>query len=266
MRFCPHWKRERLRLPRRPEGFLLLAALFAICVAASSAAAQTAPVPATPDFLFGRPAGSVTVRGSWLFARAGSDWYDFVTDQLTVNRRDFNAPGIAADVGITVSDRLEAVIGTSFSQASTTSEYRRLVDNSRLPINQKTELRQADVTGSLKLSLHPGRRISSLAWITRGINPYVGAGGGAVWYGLSQAGDFVDFSDFAVFTDVFESKGWTPTAHVFGGVDVRMARHLFATFDARYRWAAADLTSQWVDFDPIDLSGLRLSAGVNVPF
>jgi hypothetical protein len=252
---------------RMPEDLRLVSiVLAAVCIVASPAAAQNAPAPPTPDFLFGRPAGSLAVRGSWLLSRAGSDWFDFVTDQLTLNRGDFNAPGIAADVGITISDRLEAVIGTGFSQSSATSEYRRFVDNDRLPINQSTRLRQADVTGSLKIGLVRGRRISSLAWIPPGINPYVGAGGGMLWYGLSQTGDFVDFTDFSVFTDVFESKGWTPTAHVFGGVDVRIARRLYATVDARYRWAAPSLTSEWVDFDPIDLSGLRLSAGINVPF
>jgi hypothetical protein len=46
----------------------------------------------SPDFLFGRPEGSIGVRGSWVFARAGSDWYDFVTDQLTIDTKDFDAP------------------------------------------------------------------------------------------------------------------------------------------------------------------------------
>jgi len=240
--------------------------VFVLCTIASPAAAQNTPSPPSPDFLFGRPAGSFTVRGSWLFARAGSDWYDFVTKQLTLDRRDFDAPGIAADVGITVSDRLQVVIGTGFTQSSSTSEYRQFVDNNRLPINQATRLREADLTGSVRMALQPGRRISSLAWIPRGVNPFVGAGGGMVWYALSQTGDFVDFTDRSVFTDVFASNGWAPAAHVFAGVDVRVARRLFATVDVRYRWAAADLTRDWIDFDPIDLSGLHLSAGINVPF
>jgi hypothetical protein len=39
---------------------------------------------------------------------------------------------------------------------------------------------------------------------------------------VRQNGDFVDYVDLSVFTDVFEAKGWAPTAHVFGGVDVRV--------------------------------------------
>jgi hypothetical protein len=35
------------------------------------------------------------------------------------------------------------------------------------------------------------------------------------------------------------------------------------TIDARYTWASGNLGPDWIDFDPIDLSGLRLSAGFN---
>lgn len=249
-------------------------ALMVVAAAPAPAAAQdptTGPESfasrPTPDFLFGRPYGSLTVRGSWSLARARSDWYEFVTDQLTLQRSDFNAPGFAVDVGISVTDRVEAVVGVDVSRMSASSEYRRFVDNNRQPINQTTRLTQANVTGGMKLALRErGRRVSALAWIPRGLVPYVGGGAGMLWYDLSQEGDFIDALDprLAVFTDVFESHAWTPTAHVFGGVDVRVARSVFVTFDARYRWAAGDLSRQWVSFDPIDLSGLRLSTGISV--
>jgi opacity protein-like surface antigen len=250
-------------------------ALMVVAAASAPAAAQdqtTAPPESfasrpTPDFFFGRPYGSLAVRGSWSLARAGSDWYDFVTDQLTLQRNDFNAPGFAVDVGITVTDRVEAVVGVDVSRMSASSEYRRFVDNNRQPINQTTRLNQVNVTGGMKLALRErGRRVSALAWIPRGLVPYLGGGAGMLWYDLSQEGDFIDALDprLAVFTDVFESHEWTPTAHVSGGVDVRVARSVFVTFDARYRWAAGDLSRQWVSFDPIDLSGLRLSTGISV--
>jgi hypothetical protein len=235
-----------------------------------SAPAQQLPGPRrSPDFLFGRPVGSVGIRGSWSFSRARGDWFDFVTDQLTLNRGDFNAPGVDGEVAVTLTDRLQAVIGVDYSQMNASSEYRRFVDNNRQPINQKTKLAQVQVTGSLRMALTDrGRAVSTLAWIPRGVTPFVGAGGGVAYYDLSQVGDFVDALDprLAVFTDAFYSQGWAPTAHVLGGVDIHVARRLFTTFEGRYRWAKGNLDSQWVDFDPIDLSGFRLSAGINVPF
>jgi hypothetical protein len=224
------------------------------------------PRPA-PDFFFSPPEGSVTVRGSWLFARGGSDWYDFVTDQLTLDTKDFNAPGFGMDVGVAVTPRLEAQFGLDFSRSQISSEYRRFVDNNRLPITQQTAMRELNLSGNIKIALtERGRGVSRFAWVPRTVVPYVGAGGGVLWFDLKQTGDFVDFVDLSVFTDVFRSHGWTPSAQVFGGADVRVFRHLYVTADGRYLWAAGDLGSEWIDFDRIDLAGFRLSAGLNVVF
>jgi hypothetical protein len=237
-----------------------------VLTATSAASAQDAPPPPrpTPDFLFGRPDGTLGIRVSWLTGRSGSDWYDFVTDQLTLERKNFNGPGIGTDLGITLTPRVDLMVGFDYNQSTTASEYRRFVDNNRLPIEQTTLMRGANISGGVKFALtERGREIGRLAWVPRTVVPFVGAGGGAMWFQVRQFGDFVDYVDFSVFTDVFESKGWTPSAHVFGGVDVRVLRRAYATFDARYTWASGDLGPDWIDFEPIDLSGFRVSAGIN---
>jgi hypothetical protein len=111
-----------------------------------------------------------------------------------------------------------------------------------------------------------GRQVGRLAWVPRTVVPYVGASAGLMWFDVRQSGDFVDFVDNSVFRDVFHASGWTPSAEVLGGVDIRAFRRLFLTFDGRYRWAEGDLGNTWIGFDPIDLSGLRISAGINVVF
>lgn len=247
--------------------FSPIAALAVLLVTGSNAAAQpSVPLP-TPDFLFGRPNAAIGVRGGWAFARAGSDWYNFVTDQLTLDNKDFNAPAIGTDVSIGLTNRVDLVISIDYKASTTDSEYRDFVDNRRLPIAQRTRLREANVGAGIKVALiERGRSISRLAWVPRRFVPYVGAGGGILLFEMMQNGDFVDFVDFSVFSDVFESRGATPSAHVQGGVDVRMWRNVFATFDARYRWAAGDLGADWIDFDPIDLRGTQLSAGLSFAF
>jgi len=240
--------------------------LVLVLAGAAHAGEQDPPPPPrpAPDFLFGRPSGTLGLRASWWANRSGSDWYDFVTDQLTIDRKNFNGPGIGTDLGITISPRLDVMVGFDYSQSTTDSEYRRFVDNNRLPIEQSTLLRGANLSGGLKFALtERGREVGRLAWVPRKVVPYIGAGGGAMWFQVRQNGDFVDYVDLSVFTDVFESSGWTPTAHAFGGVDVRVLRRAYVTFDARYTWASGGLGPDWIDFDPIDLSGLRLSAGIN---
>jgi hypothetical protein len=246
---------------------LLLGIACILTAGVAEADQREDPPRRSPDFLFGRPSGSIGLRGSWWLARAGSDWYDFVTRHLTLDRGDFDSRGLAADVGIAVTRRLEVVAGVDFSQTTAASEYRDFVDNNRLPITQSTRLRAVNLTGSARFALtNRGHEISRLAWIPRTVTPYVGAGGGMLWYGLEQVGDFVDFTDLSVFADVFRASGWTPSAHVLGGMDVKVYRRLFATFDARYIWAAGELGREWIGFEPIDLGGLRLSAGINVLF
>ena len=244
-----------------------LVALAVVVFMPIAAAAQVAQRNAPPDFLFGRPHTSIGVRGSYTFAHAGSDWYDFVTDQLTLDKHDFSAGGIVGDVGVHITPRLGFVFGADYASTTSDSEFRDYVDNFRLPINQTTNLRQATMTGGVRFALtERGRELSSLAWVPRRVVPYVGAGGGALWYRVRQSGDFVDFQDFSIFTDVLESSGWTPAGYVSGGGDLQVHRHIFITIDARYLWAAKELEQPWTGFGRLDLAGLRLSTGMNVIF
>jgi hypothetical protein len=221
----------------------------------------------SPDFLFGRPRGSIGVRGNFLFARADSDWYSFVGDQLTLGQKDFNAPGFATDVAISLGRRADAVVGFDFNQTTTASEYRDFVDNNRLPITQTTQLRTIGLTGSVKYTLvERGLEVSRLAWVPRTIVPYVGAGGGALYYDLEQFGDFIDFQDNSVFPSTFASSGWAPVVQAFAGVDIKVLKRVYVTVDGRYQWSKATLGATWVDFEPIDLAGFKLAAGASFMF
>jgi hypothetical protein len=229
---------------------------------------QSQPRPA-PDFLFGEPRASIGIRASWVFARAGSDLFDFIQNQLTIDKGDFDAPAVAIDAGFAVSPRVDVLVGFEFSNARTSSEYREFVDNNRQPITQDTELREANVSGSVRIALTPrGRSVGRLAWIPRRATPYLGAGGGYLWYRFRQQGDFVDVFNprRPVFRDTLTSEGWTPSAHVFGGVDIRLYRRLFAAVEGRYLWASAQLERSFEGFDPIDLAGARFATGINVLF
>jgi hypothetical protein len=243
-----------------------LAWLF-VFVSATPLSAQPDPQGRSADFLFGRPKASIAVRGGWVFASAGSDLFDFVTDQLTIDKADFNVPAFATDVAIAITPRLDAQIGFEMSRMDTPSEYRDLVDNLFLPIEQQTALKTMHLGGGVRYALTPkGHEVSRLAWVPRRIIPFVGAGGGMVFYHFRQTGDFVDYVDMSVFTDTFRAKGWAPTAHAFGGVDIQLYRGLYSTFEGRYTKAAGKLGSDFIDFDPIDLSGFRMSAGINLVF
>ncbi len=253
----------------RPRVITEIAALIALIAVALPTSARAQGPPPRPDFLFGRPDASIAIRGGWQFARAGSDLYQFVERELTIDEGDFNSAIFATDVGISLSSRADVVAGLDYSQASVASEYRDFVDNNRLPITQTTSLKSLNLTGSIRFALAPrGREISQLAWVPSTVVPYVGAGGGMLWYRFQQAGDFIDAldPDLAVFSDIFTADGWTPSAHVLGGVDVKVYRRVYLTLDGRYMWASGELGDDFENFDPIDLAGFRFGAGINVIF
>ena len=251
---------------------LALLASFALVLLAGTAPAEaqappTPPARPAPDFLFGKPRGFLTLRGSWLFARGDSDWYDFVTDQLTLKNKDFNQPGFGLDASVPLTSRVDVQFSFDISRSSKSSEYRDFVEDNRLPIEQTTELREINLGGNIRFGLtERGTQVSRLVWVPRKIVPFVGAGAGAMYYRLRQTGDFVDYIDLSIFSDQFTSEGWTPSAQVFGGVDVRVFKRVYVTVDGRYLWAAHDLGRDWIDFEPIDLTGFRLSGGINLVF
>lgn len=219
------------------------------------------------DFLFGRPRATLGLRAGWVVPGEDSDLYDFVREQLTIEKGDFRGPAFAADLGITLGDRVDVVAGFEFAKKSIPSESRGFVDSNLLPIEQTSELRQNFLTGSLRFALMPrGQRAGSFAWVPSRVFPYVGAGGGIVWWRFLQYGDFVDSLDSDIFTDTFRAQGTSPTAHVFGGADLQLYKRLFFTMEGRYVWAKGTLGDDYIGFEPLDLSGFRASAGINVVF
>lgn len=246
---------------------------LAACVLLSVAPGARAQAPVSSsqesehDFLVHAPRGSIGARTGWQVAHAGSDLFDFFEEQLTIERSDFDAMPVVLEFGIVVSPRLEVLAGFDFARATISSEYRDWVDNDQQPIEQETSWERMSLSASVKFALLPrGVQVSPLAWVPRTVVPYVGVGGGAVRYSLSQSGDFVDFEDLGVFYDTYGSEGWAPMGQVFGGVDVRVWRTVFVTVDARYQWASADLDDDFVGFEPIDLSAFTASVGVSWVF
>jgi hypothetical protein len=251
-------------------GSVILTALPAAAQSSADPQQSSSPPPlrtSPSDFLIGQPRGLLALRGGWLFANTGTDLYDFVSEQLTVDGKDFNASSISGDFGISIGPRFDVIATLEQAESSIPSEYRDFVDTAGVAITQTTRRKETVVSGTVRMALLPrGRRISRFAWVPRTFTPYVGIGGGAVKYAFQQYGSFVDFQTLRVFRDDFSSTGWAPTVHVLGGADVRLYRRLYLTTEARYTWSTATLSADFVGFEPIGLGGLRTSAGLQVVF
>ena len=220
-----------------------------------------------PDFLFDRPSSFIMVRGQQNQQRAQSDLYDFSTRELTLEKSDFNGPGIVLEFGRALTPRIDLRTGGDFTSAFARSESRNFTDMDDLPIEQDTSLRQIDLFASLEFALTSrGRSIGQYSYVPSRFVPYVGGGGGFLWYQFQQSGDFVDFRDMAIFRANYKSDGWTPSGHAFAGVHVRITPNVSVTGEVRKIWADAELNRDFSKFNPIDLSGLRIGVGIRFVF
>ena len=188
-------------------------------------------------------------------------------------KMSFDAPGIGFDVGFGLASRLDVRFGLEYARMFSNAELRGSLERilhedgsvTEVPIEQDTQLTQLDLRADVAFALVPrGRAIGQYVWIPSRVVPYVGAGIGLVRYDLLQIGDFVAGS--SIFHDQLTSKGWGGSAHLFGGIDVRLTQRTFLTTEARYTLASADLEEPFVFSEPLDLSGLRISAGVRFVF
>jgi len=265
-----------LRLGSVSRGAIVLLALLLLAVprvatgasehGAEAGASQPEP-PASADFLFGRPATVISVSGGWLASDESGDLFEFVRDELTIDEGDFDGATVRFTIGRALGPRLDALLEAGVSQARIQSEYRDFVEGDDLPITQTTELLRVPVNGSLRFWLVPrGREIGRFAWVPRRVTPYVGAGGGGHWYRFNQFGDFVDFVDLGIFSDRFETGGWTWTGQVFGGVSVQVGKQVFLNLEARQTWASTPPSGDYVGFDTIELGGLRMTGGLEFVF
>lgn len=243
-----------------------LALVAASLAAIAPARAQQAGRGAT-DYLVGQPKARFALSLGWDAPTARSDFWDDAFDRFTFGRGALGAPRVGAELGIPVGSRVELVLGAGFARRAASTEYRDLEDNEDRPIEQATSLRRIPLTAGVRLNLVPaGRAVGTIAWIPRRVVPWIGAGGGMTQWTVRQEGDFVDFVDSTVFANTFQSRGWAPSAYGAAGVDIGLGPRTSLAIEGRYTRARDRLGRDFEGFDPLDLSGVAVTAGLSWRF
>lgn len=238
---------------------------FAVAALLLAAPAFALAQSAGNGYLFHAPDATFSLRGGYSRAIAASDVFDDVTNQLTLDRRDFSSLTVGADAAVRMGGPFDLVMSAGFARSNHKSEFRDLVDNNDQPIEQTTTFERLPVTLSVRYNLAPpGRSIGRLAWIPSRLVPYVGAGVGGMRYRFKQEGDFVNYSTNAVFPAVLLSEGWTFVAQGMAGVDYNFSPRFGLSLDARYLHASSELSPAFQGYDRIDLSGLSATVGLSV--
>ena len=238
---------------------------FLVAVLAGPAILPSA-VQAQEGFLFSRPGATFSFRTGYDVALARSDVFSYTSELLTLEKRNFSAPILAADIGVHLTERLELVAGVGYSESEISSEFRAWEDNDGQPIEQVTVHSKLPFTLSFRYYLRDrGRSLSRFAWVPSRMAPYVGAGAGGNVYRFEQDGDFIDFETLDVFADTLLSKGTAPFAHVFSGIEFAMGPRFVLTAEGRYSWSSSPMGGRAFEgFENIDLSGFQILAGFGI--
>ena len=225
------------------------------------------PAVAQDGFLFRMPHVTLSLRAGAAAPEAKGELYKFLTDELTLEKRDFQSATYGGDVGVRLTPRIDLQLSAFHARSENNSEFRDWTDMDDRPIEQVTTLRRTPVSAALKFHFRErGRSLGRYAWVPVDFQPYVGVGAGVIFYDLKQSGDFVDHETLDVFTDHFESSGNAPMLQAMAGTDWWASNHLGLTLEGRYSWGSADLRDHFRDFGSIDLNGFQLTAGLAVRF
>jgi hypothetical protein len=267
MRRCVRTPRTRRAL--RPTALGIVGAALGFALLPHGLEAQGSRGPAgTPDFLFSAPKGSFTVRTGVQQFRAEGQFYDFVIREFSAERDDFRGAGLGVEVALHLAERVEVLLSVDGGGVQVKSESRDWEEVDGSPIRQATRVRMGPTAqGGLRFLLRPrGEAITSLAWVPNRVVPHVSVGGGYSGYELRQWGDFVDAGAAEIFNADFISTGGAGSAFVGMGVDLQLTRSMYAVVEGRLTRSSATLGGDFSRFEPLDLSGARLTAGLSVRF
>lgn len=171
---------------------------------------------------------------------------------------DFRGPLVNGEWLIGFGDRLEVGLGIGFYQRTVPSVYAEFVDSDGTEIEQDLKLRIVPVTATVKF-LPIGR--------AGDFQPYVGAGIAVLNWKYSEVGEFVDFSDNSIFTDVFVASGSTVAPVAFGGVRVPVGGDVFAVNgELRWQGGKGDTSDTGLLADEIDLGGWTFLGAFQIRF
>ena len=186
-----------------------------------------------------------------------SQYWDETFDAFTGSASDFEDVVFGVDYLWRTSRQGGLLFGGSYYDGATTQAYLDWVDSEGGDVNHTTSLALYDLT-------------AAYVWRfgTRGVTPYIGGGGGLVWWRLREEGYFIDFADpeLPIVYASYRADGTTWEAFALAGLDVPLGRQWSFFFEGRYRWSEAELNQDFSGFGTLDLSGVQVSGGFSWNF
>ncbi len=142
--------------------------------------------------------------------------------------RDFNSGTIGGEWLVGVGEYLEAGVGLGYYRRTVPSVYNDFVNDDGSEIFQDFSLRITPLIFTLRVFPFGNQAA---------VQPYFGGGLGVFNWRYSEVGEFIDFSDFAVFRDRFVADGTDVGGIILGGVRFPVGDRFAVGGELRYQEA-----------------------------
>ncbi len=201
-------------------------------------------------------ADSVSFMGGQFRPRADSDIWETNFHNLILSKKDFNNTTWYFEWEHT-RGRAGLVFGLASCLTRINTEYRDYEFGDGSPIQQTVTFKNVPFFVGLRLYPIPVGR--------RGILPFIGAGLEYVSWQWKQDGYFIDFSDanLPVYEGNYKKDSGSFGTFLDGGILLKFDRRYAIRLSAIYQFSRGDLEPIFLDFEPIDLSGLILIGGIS---
>lgn len=188
---------------------------------------------------------------------ANSQYWDDSFSVFTGSASDFEDLVFGTDYLWRTSRQGGVLFGVSFYEGKATQAYLDWVDSDGYDISHLTTLGLADLSAAYVVQLGRG-----------GVHPYLGAGGGLLWWRLREEGSFIDFADdnLPIVFASYRADSTTWELFALAGIDFRLSNRWSFFFEGRYRWAEDELNKDFAGFGTIDLSGFQAVGGFSYNF
>ncbi len=188
---------------------------------------------------------------------ANSDIWSVNFDNLILSAKNFNNT-IYYFEWENIRRRSGLFFGFGSYLTRVNTEYRDWVWGDGSPIEQQITFKE--------VPFQIGWRFYPIPVWRKGILPFVGVGIEYVSWEWRQEGDFIDFSDpgLPIYYGDYRRTSGNFGVFLNGGVVVKFDRRYALRLSAIYHMAKGNLEPVFLDFEPIDLSGLMLMAGISI--
>jgi hypothetical protein len=208
----------------------------------------------SPRGLESRSAGDVLVRDYFGLPLPGNP---NVTDTLVFDVKDFRTAHLFGEWDVAFGNHIEVGAGAGLLRRSVPSIYADLVDSAGSDIDQTLRLRVVPLTAVVRFLPFGG---------PGDVQPYVGAGVGALLFRYSEFGQFVDPDSLEVFPADYTVSGTAGAGLLLGGVRFPIGGDIYAlSLEGRYMWGTGTLNDSFLD-SKIDLGGGMFNMGFQVRF